>query len=709
MIEKKIFWATDILDVSLIINEDGNACILDILPHGVQHQASKSPYFEEATVPLLAIRVAGEGSEYKNSGVLLGSPITRRLKYVSHDARRLDDGTYVLDIAADDEVTGLSAKTTLTVFPGIPVVRFSTTVTNRGHQAITLTQAASAVIGGLTTREKEWWNSYTVSTANNSWFREVQWRHQTLPDVGVDDFGVAELGSDRSAYGVFALSNRGTWSTGAHLPMGYLQRNDGGETWLWQIEHNGSWRWELGDWKDSVYLAATGPESKDHGWVQPLAPGQTFTTVPAAVSHILDGYEAAFGALTAYRRRLRRRHQDNDNMSLIFNDYMNCLMGDPDEQKVLALVQPALDCGAEYFVIDAGWYADDGNWWDDVGFWEPSTKRFPSGFDTLLRKIRANGLIPGLWMEPEVIGVRCEVANQLPKDAFFIDADHKLIERKRYQLDFRHPLVRERMHGIICKLVKDYGVGYFKFDYNIEVVSGTTANAPSPGAGQLDHNRAYLSWVNEVFDRHPGLVIESCSSGAARMDYAMLATHSLQSTSDQQDPVRYAAIAAAAPTAVTPEQSATWAYPQKSWPAEMNALTVVNSLLGRVHLSGRLDELEAGQLKLIKDGMTVYKEIRGDLKTALPFWPLGLPKWHDQWLALGLVAARKAYLAVWRRGGDETVTLPLTRWKGTDGLRAVLLYPASLEADAKWDGQEGNLHVWLPSSVSARLFRLDLP
>ena len=45
------------------------------------------------------------------------------------------------------------------------------------------------------------------------------------------------------------------------------------------------------------------------------------------------------------------------------------------------------------------------------------------------------------------------------------------------------------------------------------------------------------------------------------MDYAMLSRYSIQSTSDQEDYVRYATIAANAPSAVTPEQAAVWSYP----------------------------------------------------------------------------------------------------------------------------------------------------
>jgi alpha-galactosidase len=69
--------------------------------------------------------------------------------------------------------------------------------------------------------------------------------------------------------------------------------------------------------------------------------------------------------------------------------------------------------------------------------------------------------------------------------------------------------------------------------------------------------------------------------------YALLASHSIQSTSDQQNPLLYVAIAASTPTAVAPEQSAFWAYPQSGWSDEKNALAVINSLLvGYIKVGG---------------------------------------------------------------------------------------------------------------------------
>lgn len=694
--------------MQLVVGKDEIVRISSILPDSSPVEKPKHSPLGDGSVPLFGVRLSGEGTQkYKSSRAQIGSYISSRLKYRSHKVHS-HPHVEALHVTSHDELSKISVTAHLSVFPGIPVLRSTVTISNDSRESIVISQLSSLIVGALGEKPTSCWLDYTLSTSTNTWFREAQWRDQSLPSVGLDDIGLSELADGHDAsLASFSISSRGSFSTGTHLPMGLLKRNDLKETWLWQVESNGSWSWELGDYQDNIYLAAGGPTNKDHGWRHQLAPGESFTSVPVALCHVFDTPDSAFSALTRYRRSIRRKHKDNEELGLIFNDYMNCLMGDPTEEKIMALVDPALKAGAEFFVIDCGWYADDSGWWDDVGVWEPSKTRFPNGFKSLLDKIRAKGLIPGVWIEPEVIGVRSVVASQLPLDAFFQENGRRIVEKGRYQLDYRHSKVTKRMDEVIDNLVLNYGVGYFKFDYNIEVVQGTDANSYSPGDGQLGHNRAYLEWVGRLYDRHPDLVIESCSSGAQRMDYAMLAVHSLQSTSDQQDPVRYAAIAAAAPTAVTPEQSATWAYPQPEWDDEKNALTVVNSLLGRVHLSGRLDLLTQHQLDLISSGMGIYKQIRGDLKRGLPFWPLGLPQWQDDWVSLGISAVTGShYLAVWRRGGAETISLPVPTLKDRSDLRVDLLYPKSFQADTQWDTANAALSVRLPSAPCARLFHL---
>ncbi|RDW68761.1 putative Melibiase subfamily [Aspergillus mulundensis] len=712
MCPQNITVESDALQLTIYIDEEGAAYLDQVIPAGSTPRRPVSKYFDTHRAPLVEVRLAGEGTQkHKSSKSLLGSYIGPRLHYKYHDIRA-DGGCKTLDVTLSSPKDKITVISHLALYNSTPTLRASATIRNDGNESVIITQITSLVLGGLTTGSEKWWDGYTLSVATNSWFREAQWVQHSLPAIGLDDYGVYGRPENHFAsLAHYAISNRGTFSTEGHLPMGLLERCDRGETWLWQVESNGSWRWEIGDWRDGGYLAASGPIESDHDWRQILEPGGEFKTVPVALVHVFDDYESAFGALTTYRRLIRRVHDDNKHLPIIFNDYMNCLMGDPTEGKILALVDPVVKAGAEYFVIDCGWYADDAGWWDDVGEWEPSKKRFPSGFRNLLSKIRAKGLIPGLWIEPEVIGVRSAVATQLPNEAFFQRNGHRVVEKGRYQLDYRHPTVRDRMHSIIQRLVTQYGVGYFKFDYNIDVVQGTDIATSSPGSGQLEHNRAYLSWVNELFDRYPNLVIENCSSGAQRMDYAMLSTHPLQSTSDQQDPDKYAAISAALPSAVTPEQGAVWVYPQAEWDDEVNAFTVVNALLARVHLSGRLDLLSEAQFAIIREGMDVYRAIRADLPSAMPFWPLGLPGWHDDWVALGMKVKRgeRVYVAVWRRGGGHGIGLPVSGLRGCD-VRAELLYPKAFAAgtECEWDAVEGVLKVKVPATLCARLFCLTV-
>jgi alpha-galactosidase len=471
----------------------------------------------------------------------------------------------------------------------------------------------------------------------------------------------------------------------------------------------------VGESAGGLYLALLGPTDSEHHWRLPLAPGASFTTVPVAIAVSDEGFEGAIARLTGGRRAARRPHGDHSRLPVIFNDYMNTLKGDPTTEALLPLIEAAARVGAEYFCIDAGWYADAGEgWWDSVGSWKPSASRFTHGLSEVLDRIRAEGMVPGLWVEPEVVGVRSPVAARLPAEAFFERGGERVVEHARYHLDLRHPAAVKHLDEVVDFLVGDLGVGYLKFDYNITVAPGTDAGGVSAGAGLLEHNRAHLQWLDRVLDRHPGLTIENCASGGMRMDYAMLSHVQIQSTSDQQDYLRYPAIAAAAPAAIAPEQAAVWAYPQPEFTDDEIAFTLCSAMLGRIHLSGHIDQMSQRQRSLVAEAVQVYKKIRADLARAVPFWPLGLPKWTDSWVALGMRAPDATYVAAWRRGqldgslNDDdraAVTLPVPHLRGVPAVPEVL-YPGQAPAEVRWQAADGALAVVLPRTPSACVLTL---
>lgn len=487
--------------------------------------------------------------------------------------------------------------------------------------------------------------------------------------------------------------------------MAYIENQETGSSLFWQIEHNGSWHWEIGEQNGHLYVDACGPSEVYGHWSKILKPGDSFIGVPAAVGVSDGGFDASMGELTKYRRAIRRPNTDNEKLGIIFNDYMNCLWGDPTTEKELPLIDAAAEIGCEYYVIDCGWYSA-GGWWSNVGEWLESRERFPGGLSEVTEYIRSKGMIPGVWLELEVMGIRCPKVSRVSEDWFFQRHGRKVYDRSRYQLDFRNPQVIQHADEVIDRLVQDYKVGYIKMDYNIEPGIGTDLNADSAGDGLLEHERAYLAWLDRVFERYPELIIENCSSGGLRMDYAMLSRYSIQSTSDQEDYRFYATIAANAPAGLTPEQAAVWSYPLREGDREEVVFNMVNAMLLRIHQSGHLAELSPERLALVKEGLDCYRRIRDDLKEALPIWPIGLSNYSDEWSSMGLRRDRTIYLAVWRReGGQHTVRLPLAVGEAS----VEMIYP-SYEEGCRYlyDPAAGELEVTLDMDYMARLFRIQI-
>ncbi|MGX1668118.1 alpha-galactosidase [Streptomyces sp. NPDC055400] len=658
-----------------------------------------------ASLPLVEVTAAGHGRGWSGSR-LIGTRLGARLRHREHHEGR-DGDWHTLTVVLHDPETGLTAEVTYRSPDGVPVLRSDVLLRNEGSVTLHLESVSSLVAGCLTSRDAAAIDASDVLWADNDWLSECRWqrqplRHTTPPVSGRVPYGHGKAGFD--------LNGHGVWSSCGHLPMGGLTDRHTGRTGVWQIEHNGGgWRWECQEHDGAAYVALFGPTDTHHGWRHPLEPGAAFRTVPAALSFSADGGpDDAFAALTRYRRAQRRLHADHLSLPVIFNDYMNCLMGDPTTEKLLPLIDAAADAGAEYFVIDAGWYDDSDGWWTSVGAWEPSVSRFPGGrgIHEVLDRIRARGMTPGLWLEPEVIGVDSPVAKSLPEEAFFRRDGVRITESGRHHLDLRHPAARAHLDQVVDRLAGAWGVGYLKLDHNIDPGSGTSAHpGESPGAGLLGHNRAHLDWLDGILDRHPHLVVENCASGGMRWDHALLSRLQLQSTSDQQNLSHYAPIAASAPTAVTPEQGAVWAYPQPEDSLDEVAFTMTSALLGRIHLSGGLPDLGPESRALVHEAIAVYRTIRADLPRAVPSWPLGLPVWDAPWTALALHTPDTTYLTVWRRpGGQDTVTVRLPQRPGET--RADVLYPAARGANAVWHPATGELTVTLPAAPSAVLLRI---
>ena len=710
----EIAWSTDSLRLRFAVDAGGPVALVSLRTAGHADPGPDDPGPDDPRPddpgpddardrqPLVELTTIDHG-RFPGGFRHVDSTIGARLRYGSHESG-VRAGAQELRIRQQDPVTGLRVTSVFRAHDRVAAFQTWTEVETDDETGVVVDFVSSFATDAFLLDWAVTVDDLDLAHAANDWLAESRWRTDPVRAIGLARVDTTLHGNPPRSR--IAVTNRGSWSTGEQLPTGVLLARDGSSSLAWQIEHNGPWLYELGETVHAAYLLLSGPTDQEHQWSVPVTRGRPFRSVTASVGVADGGLDAAMAVLTDQRRAIRMPRDIDRTLPVVFNDYMNTLMGDPTTAKLLPLVDAAAEVGADVFCIDAGWYAE-GHWWDTVGEWRPSASRFPNGIDEVIDHIRSKGMTAGLWLEPEVVGVRSPLARTLPDDAFFSRHGTRVAEHGRHLLDLRSPAAVAHLDEVVDRLVGDHGVGFFKMDCNTMTGPGTDSRDDAAGAGLLEHNRALLAWLDAVQARHPTLLIESCASGAMRMDYAMLQRLHLQSTSDQQDPLQYASIAASAPASILPEQAGNWAYPERGMPRERLVLSLVNGVLGRMYLSGYLNRMTDAQLATIREAIAAQREVLAVIERTHPVWPLGLPGWDDPWVALGLASDEALDLAVWRLGGAASAELPLPRFRGRD-LDVAPLFPRDSGAWSwHWDRTAGVLSASAdPTVPSARVVRI---
>lgn len=651
--------------------------------------------------PLIALQLTGESSTDMHAAKHNTGSESTRLFYTGHTIEEKKWGkSLTIEMLSEHR---LQIKYRLQFYKNTAMVRVWSTLKNTGNEPVGIDYVSSFYYGGVCKNGAQKYYDKTVAMVpRNSWANEAQWTRQDIRELGLSEmpvhgYNLPDRGSNRYSYG-----NCGSWSTGEYLPMGILQDKETGEVFYFEIDHSGSWNIEYGsDVGENLYVALLGPNDESFWWKN-LKPGESMQTVPAAFGVCLGGENEAIANLTRYRRAIRRPNRDDEVCNVVFNDYMNCLMGDPTEEKEKQIIDLAAELGCEYYCMDCGWY-DDGPWWEGVGEWRESKKRFPHGMKTVTDYAKQKGLRMGLWLEIESMGTKCRTAKELPDDWFFCLHGKRRTENRRYLLDFRNCDVRKYCMDVVDRLIADYGVSYFKIDYNVTTGPGSDIHADSPGVSLQEHYEALYDWIREIYRKYPDLVIEACSSGAQRMDYGLLSLHSLQSTSDQTDYVLNSYIASNVASALTPEQGGMWVYPYED-NREHVIYNMVNGLLLRPYISGLVWNMSQDNLNLMKEGISLYKNrIRKDLIHMVPFWPEGFNPRNGEVLSYGLRDEKKAYLAVFMPKSLRA-DINLHELGAVKEIRVI--YPR--EEACSYEYEDGHLRVKMAQMTAARLFELML-
>ncbi len=198
---------------------------------------------------------------------------------------------------------------------------------------------------------------------------------------------------------------------------------------------------------------------------------------------------------------------------------------DHDLPTLTRLADAAARVGIERFVLDDGWFtgrSDDrralGDWFVDPAGW-------PDGLHPLINHVRDAGLDFGLWVEPEMVSLDSDLARQHPD--WVLGSAGLPTWRFQRVLDFGNPDAFAWLFTRLDDLLTEYPISYLKWDHNRDLLAGSAHRQTA----------ALYRLIDAVRAAHPGVEIESCASGGARIDLGILGRVDRVWTSDTNDPL----------------------------------------------------------------------------------------------------------------------------------------------------------------------------
>ncbi|MFI1990281.1 alpha-galactosidase [Actinoplanes sp. NPDC020271] len=248
-----------------------------------------------------------------------------------------------------------------------------------------------------------------------------------------------------------------------------------------------------------------------------LAEGETYRTPWVYAVHSATGLD---GVSSRFHQHLRSRPNHPSTPRPVVVNTWEAVYFDHDLARLTELAKAAATIGAERFVLDDGWFGSRRDDTSGLGDWFVSPDVWPHGLGPLIEVVRGLGLEFGLWVEPEMISPDSELARAHPE--WIMAAGDRLPRPARSQqvLDLANPSAFDHVLERLDALLTDYDIAYLKWDHNRDLVE---AGHPASGrAGVHDQTRAAYRLLDELRARHPGVEIESCSSGGGRVDLEIL-------------------------------------------------------------------------------------------------------------------------------------------------------------------------------------------
>ena len=282
---------------------------------------------------------------------------------------------------------------------------------------------------------------------------------------------------------------------------------------------------------------------------------------------------------------------------------------DHNEVSIRQMVDKAAEIGVERVVLDDGWFGSRRNDRAGLGDWVVSKQAWPNGLDPIIKYINDKGIEFGLWFEGEMVNRDSDLYRAHPD--WILQEPGRLPVEGRFQqvLDLTKEGAYNHVLGQIDAILSEHNIAYIKWDHNRHLSDPISDGHPVV----RKQTQAIYRLFDELKKRHPGLEIESCSSGGGRIDLGMIEHADRFWTSDQNDPLERQLIQRWTGLVIPPEFLGTHVGPtvgHQTHRTHSLSFRALNALFGHAGIEWNITEADANETEILKAYVTFYKKHR---------------------------------------------------------------------------------------------------
>ena len=595
---------------AVYLTDDSRQVELVLLPEGMEEALKPEKQGNVDSMIQLALEGEGASGGFAAGHTQRNGASLKGLTYREQGCKRQGDTVTIETRFA--HTAGLLVTHRLLYRAGDPALKSLTEVENTGDRDVTLTAFSSFSLGMLTPFD----GGQSPRTLRCHRIRS-KWSAEGKVESGwAEDL---QLEPSWSGHGVAVerYGEVGSLPVRRFFPFGAVEDTARGVVWAASLGCASSWQMEFYRRDASLCLSGGLADFEFGHWKKRLAPGEAFAAPEAYLTVTKKGFDSACQNLTALQERTKLFRMFGEKLPVVFNEFCSS-WGKPDIEGIRKAVDALKGKDFDYFVIDAGWYADkEFGWENNMGDWEVSKELFPGGMEEAVDIIEAGGFKPGIWFEVETVGKDAKALQYrehlLKRDGFLLRSGD------RFFWDMREPWTREYLRERVIDFLKKYRFAYLKVDYNESLGVGCDG-AESLGQGLYENLQAAKEFYGEIHGALPDLCLEICASGGHRLEPSFLNLADTASFSDAHEEPEIPVIAGNMHRVMRPEKCQIWSVIRRTDSLQRICYSMAAALLGMLCVSGDVSELDGSQWEMVERGIAFHRRIAGLLAEGETFF-----------------------------------------------------------------------------------------